>query len=108
MPAKNSISTITRLPVFIHSYKGMLLAVLAVASSHEQAQPLPSPPAEPYPPLHGGRFVPGYGAASNPDPLKDYVWDEVHAVNASLQLTTVLPARASAFPPGEFPFQLDY
>ena len=55
-------------------------------------------------PLHGGRFIAGHGAAANPDPLRDYVWNTSltsHA-NESLQLITLQPAAVSAHPATAF------
>ena len=81
----------------------MVLLVSKGVAVATTSNPLPLP-QEPYPSLHGGRYVEGHGAVQNPDPLRDYVWDQptLAPVNSSLQLITVLPAVAVAFPTSAF------
>ena len=62
--------------------------------------PLPPEPL-PYPPLSGGKFFPG-GSSLNPDPLRNYRWNLSAASNTSLQLITVVPTAALAFPASAF------
>ena len=58
------------------------------------------PLVEPWPELYGGSFSPGHGAAANPDPLRDYIFNlsTFPADNVTLMLTRVLPIAAEVNP----------
>lgn len=77
-----------------------LLTPVMHATSAPATSAVP-PLKEPYPALHGGRFVAGHGSVSNPDPLLDYVWN-LETTSTSLQLITVLPVAVTAHPPSAF------
>ena len=73
----------------------LFLVLLPVGGS-----PLPPEPL-PYPPLSGGKFFPG-GSPLNPDPLRNYRWNLSAVSNTTLQLITVVPIAAAAFPASAF------
>lgn len=61
---------------------------------------------EPWAPLHGGRWAAAGKHPANPDPIGGYVWNlsdpALAGPNTSLQLITVVPERAAAFPAAAF------
>ena len=62
-----------------------------------------NPVVEPWPELHGGKFVAGHGSTLNPDPLRDYVWNLTDMPNASaLQLLQLLPSAVQPSPGAKF------